>query len=692
MEHIHQKVITNDVRDTLYKDATEALLDYRIATGLAQAQVLQYHCNDRSLAMQLEAISKDYASMRSFIKQGGIDPERHQMQKQIASRALEIVDAIHRNIRIETQGDDYAHTHNAGLTTDFSAETTTKLKRHYSKEDTAEGYILQDRIFGKLWTMGQLSRKETAILYDFIQEQHPSVKRYFVAGLLMALWEYFDLQKLQMLFMFMAEEDISVRTQATLAYVLVHLRYTKRLALYPEDAVTTQTQHLNEEIRFIQHFLFMQKNCLKIYEQLAKNVKKYAQKDISEEERADFMQDAMRDRADLNPRTFVIAYHKPFFQKMPAWWMPYDKERPEVKEILAKAKDQSMVKLHDFLQQHCCDIDMYAIVQMLGMKGLGMKTSMFANPEEELDHELAIPEAHTPRIAYGLMIQNLYRFFSYSKWNKAYPSPFAMNVYLPAIPTLAHHFNVESLLQLHDMLMRTQAYNSALLCAHDIIAIKGSDEQMLLDCAQCHQKLGNTKAALQCYRQAELLKGDEFWLLKQMAKCYMELDYHMEALDCLERISALPGTTTEDYLPEMADCLVKVRDYDKAQQCFFEMKYHNPDSPIAARGIIWCSFQMKLYEKARTHSNLFLERNESLTQQDYIVAGHIEWADGNWSGALTHYQQGIRLFIAKHSSKNVGEEWNFIQKDCETLQQHGITPSDMMLMYDILSAELDHTD
>ena len=44
---------------------------------------------------------------------------------------------------------------------------------------------------------------------------------------------------------------------------------------------------------------------------------------------------------------------------------------------------------------------------MLDMKGLGMKTSMFANPEEELDHELAVPEAHTPRIAYGLMIQIL---------------------------------------------------------------------------------------------------------------------------------------------------------------------------------------------------------------------------------------------------------------------------------------------
>ena len=172
----------------------------------------------------------------------------------------------------------------------------------------------------------------------------------------------------------------------------------------------------------------------------------------------------------------------------------------------------------------------------------------------------------------------------------------------------------------------------------------------------------------------------------------MELDYHMEALDCLERVSALPETTTEDYLPEMADCLVKMNDYDKAQQCFFEMKYHNPDSPIAARGIIWCSFQMKLYEKARTHSNLFLERNESLTQQDYIVAGHIEWADGNWAGALAHYQHGIRLFIAKHSGKDIGEEWNFIHKDRETLQQHGITPSDMMLMYDILSAELDHTD
>ena len=49
----------------------------------------------------------------------------------------------------------------------------------------------------------------------------------------------------------------------------------------------------------------------------------------------------------------------------------------------------------------------------------------------------------------------------------------------------------------------------------------------------------------------------------------MELDYHMEALDCLERISALPGTTTEDYLPEMADCLVKMNDYDKATAMLF---------------------------------------------------------------------------------------------------------------------------
>lgn len=692
MEHIRQTVITKDVLDTLHKEATDALQDYRIAAGLAQAQVLQHHCNDHSLAMQLEAVSKDYTSMCSFIKQGGIDPERHQMQKQIACRALEIVDAIHRNIRILWQEDDYARTYCNTFTTDLSAETATRLKRHYSKEDTAAGYALQDRIFGKLWTMGKLSPKETAMLYDLIQGQHPQVKRYFVAALPMALWEYFDLQKLQMLFMFMTEEEISVRTQATLGYTLAHLRYAKRLALYPADAVTTQTHYLNEEIRTIQHFLFLQKNCLKIYEQMAKRVKEYAKKGISEEERADFMQEAMQDRADLNPRTFVIAYHKPFFQKMSAWWMPYDNERPEVKDILKKAKDQNMVKLHDFLRQHCCDIDMYAIVQMLDMEGMGMKMSMFANPEEELDHELAVPEEHTPRIAYGLMIQNLYRFFSYSKWNKAYPNPFAMNVYLPAIPTLAHHFNAESLQQLHETLMRTQIYNAALLCAQDIIAIKGSDEQILRNCAVCHQELGNTKAALQCYRQAELLTGDDFGLLKQMAKCYMELNYNMEALDCLERISALPESATEDYLPQMADCLVKMKNYDKAQQCFFEMKYHNPVSPAATRGIIWCSFQMKQYEKARTHSCQFLERNENLTQQDHIVAGHIEWADGNWADALAHYQQGIRHFIAKHSSKNVGEEWNFIHKDRETLQQHGITPSDMMLMYDILSAELDHNN
>lgn len=678
-------MIKKEVLDTLYQEATEALLDYRIAAGLAQAQVLQYHCNDRTLVMQLEAVCKDYESMCSFIRQGGIDPERHQMQRRIANRALEILDAMHRSIRIDSQQDDYACTFSFVSPADFSAETSRKLQQRTTKEEQSEAYALQDRIFGQLWTMGQLTPMQTALLDDFIRQQSPSMQRHFVAGIMMALWEYFDLQKFQMLYAFMAEDDIGLRAQATLAYTLVHMRYMKRLLKYPSKAITTQSPHLQNDIRIIQHFLYMQKNCLKIYDRLAKDVNHYIKNGYPEEEREELLNETMHDRADLNPRTFVVAYKMSFFQHMSTWWMPYDSQRPEIKEMLEKAKDQSLVKIHDFLLQHCCDVDMYAIIQMLGIKGIGMKTSMFANPSEEIDQSMAQPEKQTPRIVYSLLMQNLYRFFTYSKWNKAYPNPFEMNIYLPAYPTLAIHFDIDSLQQLHGMLMRTQTYNAALMVADDIAGSAGSDEHMLLDCGICHQEQGNLKAAVQCYRQAELLIGDDYRLLKRMANCYIELGFHMEALECLERIAALPErVATDNYLPDMAECHLKLKDYENAQQCYFEMKYHNQDTALASRGIIWCAFQMKQYQKARGHSQQFLEQNEELVMRDHIIAGHIEWADGKWAKALSHYQKGIKMAMDTHSDKHNGDEWNFIKDDWQILKEHGITKPDMMLMHDIL--------
>lgn len=686
MENFHHKTITQDVQNSLYREATEYLLNYRIATGLAQARVLQHHCTDQSLSLQFEAVCTDYSSMLSFIKNGGTDPELNYMQQQIVMRSLDILDAIHRNVRIRYPNDDYARTEPTTHSVTFSPEESDLLQQWGINEMDREGYALQDKIFDRLWTMEALSPAQTASIHDFIQRQQPLVQRYFVGGLLMALWEYFDKRKIRLLTLFMNAEDMGVRALATTGYVLAQIRYAGRLALYADDAPSVHTERFREEISIVQHFLFMQKNCIQIYEHLAKEIKKNMQSDAPEEEKQEIMNRVMCDRADLNPRTFLIAYNRPFFHRVSSWWMPYDQQRPEIREALDKSEDKSLLKLHDFLLQHCCDVDMHAIVQMLGTKGLGVKTSMFANPTEEIDHEQAMPEETTPQIVYSLIIQNLYRFFSYSKWNKVLPNPFEMNIYLPSVRSLAPYFSSESLEQLHAMLMRTQTHNAALLCAQDIIAKRGSDAQILLDCGQCHLALNNPSAALQCYQQADFLLEDDITLLKEMAKCYTKLKYYPEALDCLTRIAAQAESKLEDHLPESANCHLQLKAYDKALQCFFEMKYHNLNPLTASRGIIWCTFQLKQYEKARAHSAQLFQQNRNLTQRDHIVAGHIEWAAGNWQEALTHYQSSIKLYIANHLGNKIEKAWDFIEDDRHMLRTHGITTEDMMLMSDIISS------
>lgn len=677
-------MITKDVRDTLYKEATEALAGFRIAAGLAQAQVLQYHCNSRTLAMQLEAVCTDYASMLGFIQRGGNDPKRESMQRQIAKRALDILDATHREIRTEAWSDDYAR---ACKETRHIALTPESLHTAIQQDlDDEERYAMQDRLFNRLWTMEQLSPQQAATVYDFILSQRPNVQRHFVAGILMAMWEYFDIQKLQLLQMFMQEDNLGVRTQATLAYILVHLRHRGRLALYHDELMPVSSPYIKEEMRIAQHFLFMQKNCLKIYEQLAKNIQRHMSEHRDEDERQEILHQVMQDRADLNPRTFVIAYGKPFFHHMSSWWMPYEKDRPMCREALKQTEDRSLLKIHDFLLRHCCDVDMYAIIQMLGMKGLGIKTSMFGSPDEEMTQEMAEAEELTPTTTYSLLTQNIYRFFYYAKWCRNYPNPFEADVYLPDVPSLAPYFDTESLVRLHAMLMRTNDFNTALRCARDITASRGSDAQMLMDCGLCHQELGNHSAALQSYRQAELLVGDDIWLLTQMKQCYTQLNYHNEALDCLKRLEELGQTDYSSLLLEKARCLLSLNAYEEALQCFFEMKYRHMNEPEATRGIILCAFRSRQYQKARQYAQQFLESGTEPTHADYIVAGHIEWADGNWQKALEHYQEAIRHFISDNpEKKNIGDEWKFFEKDRHMLQEHGISQADIMLMYDLLS-------
>ena len=191
---------------------------------------------------------------------------------------------------------------------------------------------------------------------------------------------------------------------------------------------------------------------------------------------------------------------------------------------------------------------------------------------------------------------------------------------------------------------------------------------------------GDWKGALKDYLRADLLNPQSTWVIRRIALCYRNLKQPEQALEYYPRYEAL----SPDYLSvqiSIGHCHLELKDYNEALKYFYKVDYLDTKSHRAWRPIAWCSFLTGKYDQARNYYKKILGERPGM--QDYLNAGHTEWALQNMDKAVEYYQKALQ-----EEKGDWTKFWEQFKQDIPDLKNAGIEQDEIPLMLDELRYRL----
>ena len=724
--------------ESLYHDAAEALLSRRMHDALDCLQGILFSAGSTELDRELDSIRQDYAMMLNFMVQGGNDPQRAAIHRNLTARGFAMLDKGARLYYAANEKDLYTETLNrcygdaaetfdmlvgkAGLLRDKRRETP---RNAYTENEESAYYATFDKLFEYVWTAPLLHPSDAEKLKAFIEEQEIEEQALLLSAVMLNVQRYFDPQKYRILLHFCHAEATQVRARALTAAVWTYMQYEARFAHYPDLAdglsLLVQDERLKGELILLQRQCLLSLETAKaekklqneIFPDMLKN-RNYQRNKMGLGQMEEDLAKALRgepnaewehmqgnkqladnlkqiiamgkEGIDINLGTFSGLKGFSFFQSLPHWFALFQEHRPEVKGIFPPGIAHNPIKML-MESGNFCNSDKFSLCMMLNQLPSSQREMMVTQIGSQVEGQeenlkAAMEGQDSSANIYRSLLQDLYRFFKLYPRKRLFYDPFQRDMLFTRYKVLAGMLKSPAYLRdTASFLIRRECYQDAIDYIEETLKTETADAELLQKVAFCYQHLDQPDKAIYYYQQADLLSPDNEWILKQMHLCYSALGRYEQELGCLKNLEAMnPGNA--QLLSEIGLCLMQLGRYDEAVQRFYELEYKGERVLSSWRAIAWCNFKMGRLEQADKFYKKLLQGAKP-TWEDYLNAGHTAWCSQNPGEALTHYRQYIQLYSKE--KKDAGQS-PFIpfDEDRKELLQHGIAELDICLMRDLL--------
>jgi tetratricopeptide (TPR) repeat protein len=702
-----------------YRRIVDMLDDGVLKTAFEWIQTLVSGAQLFSFQEKVDELQETYRYMLCYYADGSEDPMQKQIYARIRIETYELADRIRYRALLEESQTiyfTYARTQ-TGSPAEIGA-LLDKLQEQYDLEDLAGYEMSGDRLFMRLWTEPFLAEDGAASVSRALKSAalpFPA-KCLTVSALLLGMQACFDLKKLYLLFDAAEQDDEEIRIRAFIAICLTLNTYSRRTAYYPgirhrldilAEAPEFKRILLTVALRFIlaretERVSFMMRDEI-IPELIDFAVKsrpggpdttdmfQNSGDDMNPEwfdalansslaKKIEEYSHLQEEGVDVMHSTFVDLKHFPFFRTVSNWFLPF---MPTHSLLVS----QSAVKpvTIDILNRapFMCNSDKYSMFFSLSQIPERQRLIVAMQMDSQFDamtrqygEALKSRQNKVERIT-GQYVQDLFRFYKLFVRRREFDDVFKGAPEFHSLPILKQYFSdPETLLSIAELYLRKKYPENAQALYEQLLAHYPDDATIYQKLGYCKQMRGDTAGALEDYLRSEIMNPDSKWLIRRIGSCYKALKQPEKALEFFRRYEKMtPGNTQALILA--GHCYMDMQDYAEALKYYFKADYMERENVRAWRAIAWCSFLSKKYDQARNYYGKILECDPQT--QDYLNAGHAEWAQGQTKNAFEYYLEAIR--------REDGEFEKFLtlfNRDVPDLIAAGVDPSEIPLMLDWL--------
>ena len=716
----------------IYAKTVKALDSGKIYAALQYLRSLinirpdDYQLNDR-----LTSMHDTYIYMLRYRLDGINDPMQETIRLGLLTDAYRLLDETRHKILANQSSSDYYIKRAQYAPTDASAFNVLHKALQKSVDDwnlTGDHLPLENlskELFYRIWTAENFNADETESIRGILRDvQLPtSMNCHIVAALTLSLEESFNLSKLGLLFDAAASEENNTRIRALIGILITLYLYRNRTKLYPDIAsrlatLSEQFKSFTVSVRTIILRFILSRETEEITRELQQEVipemmkmTKFNQKmnlkdmtsgDSTSEmnpewedllagsslgKKMEKLSELQEEGADVMHSTFTHLKNFPFFMELSNWFLPFNMNH----SVLNNASQGDNKDILSILSNaiFLCNSDKYSLflsIMMLPENMRQMMSQQVSGDSAQLveqSHEELISKRGPVEIIASQYIQDLYRFHKLYQRRYDFLDIFSQTLDFHNLEILQPYISDrESLTIIAEFYLRKNYFRDA-LTVYDKLSVTYDDNQLLQKKGYCEQMLEDYDHALQTYLKAGLTDTNSLWLLRHIAVCYRMLKQPKEALDYYMRCEQFAPDNLSIQI-NIGNCLLSMKEYTEALKYYFKVDYLDSKNHRAWRPIAWCSFITGKYDQAQNYyKKILAEKPEA---QDYLNAGHTEWALRNLHAAVSDYAEAAR---------NCGDGYPEFEKlflqDLPELKAAGIHENDVQLMLDSVSFSLSGT-
>lgn len=666
-----------------------------ISSGLDQLRIIARYCSDSQIISQVEELTDNYHCMLSFLSGGGKDEERTLTQEKICKKAQEILRIAHRDIRLQEENSRYSKAFHE-LIRLYGVEPEEELLKKWGANPLPdEQMLIQDHIFALLWTLPLWNQKQTAQWYEFISRQTEFVKIHLIGAVILSLWEYFDEEKLSLLFLFTDTESQKLNALTITALVLLAEKYQTELALYPQSLTRYQNSNVRKHTTTVmKEKLLMEQTLLAIkkeQEDMANFSMNMSQQEIEQlmNKKMAHLRSMIEKGLDINLGNRTELWYKCDFLRdnISHWWLPFEKSSPVIEELLLDKDGNFNKQAYQILDLPSeCDIDRYAMFSFLAKTQY--KSSFIEQMAQSLNSiGLDNEESLFPYVNHlKTTMQNLYRIFVHSPIRNEAENPFSWSYNFWENPIFKEHFTEENIMELCSEMLEAQVLDQPVAWLNKLAKTSGTSLDMLKLKSNCLFRNQKYAEAIEPLTQMLFFQEEDEWTLTVLQKCYEKLGRKDKQLETILKLIET-NPQNGNYLTTAAIVLIETEQYEQALKYLFQLDYMEADNLVFKTCIETCALHLRKFDLAMRYNQAILERTDYKDRYiEYLTAGHVHFAMGNWKEALASYKRykAEAEELNKTENRRIDPEKEFLISS-KILKELGISPSDIRLMHDMIN-------